>query len=275
MKVKSRIKSPKVKKNSKSASRGPVKSQGNSGSKGGKTRHLSRGLRRKYLDERLQSLHQRIGIIERELYKLEARFYRICIFGSARIKPNSPIYSDVKELATLLARQGIDILTGGGPGLMEAANDGAQKGKRDKGSKSLSYGISIELEWEPVPNPHLDVKRHHQKFSSRLDDFMRLSHAVVVTPGGIGTVLELMFAWQLVQVKHLKPRPIVLMGENFWQGIIDWMREYPLKRGLVGLKDFDHICIVDSPREVFDIIARHHKEFQKNRPILEELSRSY
>ena len=86
---------------------------------------------------------------------------------------------------------------------MEAANLGAQKGKKEskKKRRSLSFGLPIELEWEPLPNPHLDVKRHHHKFSSRLDDFMRLSDFVVCTPGGIGTVLELMFTWQLIQVK--------------------------------------------------------------------------
>lgn len=223
---------------------------------------VSRGQRRKHLDDRLRMLYQRVMLIEQELHSLdENRFYRTCIFGSARIKPDTREYKDVVELARMLARRGIDILTGGGPGLMEAANKGGKLGVEDKKSKSLSYGISIQLEFEPTPNQHLDVKRHHHKFSSRLDDFMRLSHSVVVTPGGVGTVLELFFTWQLIQVKHIPPRPIVLMDRKFWEGLLDWMKTFPLGRGLVGAKDFDFIRIVDGPEEAFEVIAKNHEEF--------------
>ena len=138
---------------------------------------------------------------------------------------------------------------------------GARLGKEEKKTKSLSFGISIELDFEPTPNKHLDVKRHHHKFSSRLDDFMRLSHAIIVTPGGIGTVLELFFAWQLVQVKHITMRPIVLMDKAYWTGLIEWMKEHPLGRKLVSPGDFDPIKIVDTPEEVVEIIAADHKEF--------------
>lgn len=229
-----------------------------------------RGERRKHLEERLQSLYQREMVIENELRDLEDnRFYRCCIFGSARIKEDSNHYKNVAYLAEKLASEGIDILTGGGPGLMEAANKGAMVGTEKANSKSVSYGLSIRLEWETEPNKHLDVKRHHQKFSSRLDDFMRLSHSVIVTPGGIGTILELFFSWQLIQVKHISYRPIVLMGKIFWTGIIDWMRVHPLAEGLVSDKDFDCITIVDSPDEVFQIISDHHKEFRKTHPLEE------
>ncbi|WKZ57459.1 MAG: LOG family protein [Bdellovibrionota bacterium] len=223
---------------------------------------VSRGQRRKHLDERLRLLYQRVMLIERELHSLdENRFYRTCIFGSARIKPDTKEYQDVFTLARMLSWRGIDILTGGGPGLMEAANKGAKLGVDEKKSKSLSYGISIQLEFEPTPNQHLDVKRHHHKFSSRLDDFMRLSHSVVVTPGGIGTVLELFFTWQLIQVKHISPRPIVLMDKEFWEGVIHWMKEYPLKRGLVSAKDFDCVTIASGPEEAFNIVSKNHDEF--------------
>lgn len=226
---------------------------------------LSRGQRRKHLDERLRALYQRVMMIERELRALDDnRFYRTCIFGSARIKPDTKEYNDVVALARYLSWRGIDILTGGGPGLMEAANKGGKLGQAEKKSKSLSYGISIELEFEPTPNQHLDVKRHHLKFSTRLDDFMRLSHSVVVTPGGIGTLLELFFTWQLVQVKHMTMRPLVLLDAGFWSGLIDWMREFPLERGLVSAKDFDCITIVDTPEEAFEVISLHHDEFLKS-----------
>lgn len=225
---------------------------------------IGRGLRRKHLDERLRLLHQREMLIERELRKLEDnRFYRTCIFGSARIKHDTQAYNDVVELARLVASDGIDILTGGGPGLMEAANKGAKLGQEEKRSRSLSFGISIQLDFEPEPNKHLDVKRHHHRFSSRLDDFMRLSKSVIITPGGIGTLLELFFTWQLVQVKHIEMRPIVLLGKEFWTGIIEWMRSEPLKRGLVSAPDFNCISIVDTPHEAYEIISKHHAEFRK------------
>jgi uncharacterized protein (TIGR00730 family) len=231
-------------------------------------RRESRGQKRKFLDERLRLLYQRAMLIEEELRHLdENRFYRVCIFGSARIKPNSQIYQDVFSLARFMAWEGIDVLTGGGPGLMEAANKGAQLGRQEKQTKSYSYGISIELSFEPEPNMHLDVKRHHQKFSSRLDDFMRLSNAVVVTPGGIGTLLELFFSWQLVQVKHISRRPIVLMGQAFWEGLLKWVNDIPVARGLITApKDIDFVSIVDTPEEVMEILSAHHKDFRKVQP---------
>lgn len=223
----------------------------------------SRGERRKHLDERLRLLYQRAMLIENELRKLdEDRFYRVCIFGSARIKPETKQYADCFALARYFGWEGIDVLTGGGPGLMEAANKGARLGREEKQSKSLSYGLSIQLEFEPEPNRHLDIKRHHHKFSSRLDDFIRLSHSVVCTPGGIGTLLEFFFVWQLIQVKHTTPRPIVLLERAFWEGIVEWLKAVPLQRGLVGERDFGVIHIVDTPEEVFEIISAHHREFR-------------
>lgn len=226
-------------------------------------RRGSRTERRKHLDERLRLLYQRTMVIEDELRKLdEDRFYRVCIFGSARIKPDTRQYAEVYELARYLSWEGIDVLTGGGPGLMEAANMGARLGREEKKTKSLSYGLSIQLEFEPEPNRHLDIKRHHHKFSSRLDDFIRLSNSVVCTPGGIGTLLEFFFVWQLIQVKHATPRPIVLMERSFWEGVLEWMKAAPLARGLVGEKDFSVIHIVDTPEEAFEIISKHHQEFR-------------
>ena len=222
-----------------------------------------RGELRRHLDERLRILHQRAIVIEEQLKKLdENRFYRTCIFGSARIKQDTHQYAQVFEVARYLAWEGIDVLTGGGPGLMEAANRGALLGREEKQTETLSFGLSIQLEFEPEPNKHLDIKRHHHKFSSRLDDFMRLSHSVVCTPGGIGTLLEFFFVWQLIQVKHATPRPIVLLEKAFWSEILDWMKDEVLERGLVGEKDFGCIHIVDTPEEVFEIISAHHREFR-------------
>jgi uncharacterized protein (TIGR00730 family) len=224
--------------------------------------YIPRSVRRKHLDSRLQSLYQRAMLLEKALIELEDnRFYRTCIFGSARIKPDTEAYNEVFLLARLLSWEGIDVLTGGGPGLMDAANRGAQLGKQEKKTKTLSYGISIRGGFEREANTHIDVKRHHQKFSSRLDDFMRLSHSVVITPGGVGTLLELFFTWQLIQVKHIPARPIVFLDKKFWSGILSWLREVPLARGLIGPADFDCISIADSPEEVAKIISAHHREF--------------
>ena len=228
---------------------------------------VSRGERRKHLDDRLRSLYQRVIFIERQLSELEGdRFFRCCIFGSARIKPETTAYNEVFTLARLLAWEGIDILTGGGPGLMEAANKGAKLGQQEKQSKTLSFGISIQLEFEPVPNSHLDVKRHHQRFSSRLDDFMRLSNCIVCTPGGIGTLLELFFAWQLIQVKHMEPRPIILLDKEFWSGIVEWLKSMPSQRGLISPRDFDCLRIVDTPEEAFEIVSTVHQDFLLKKP---------
>lgn len=217
--------------------------------------------RRKYLDERLRSLYQRAELLERELNLLsDPRFYRVCIFGSARLRPESKVYQDVVRLARMLTWDGIDILTGGGPGLMEAANLGAKEAQKERNIKTRSYGLPIKLEWENEPNHHLDVKRNHGKFSSRLDDFMRLSHSIICTPGGIGTVLELFFSWQLIQVRHISARPVVLMDKEFWTGIMAWMRNDVLDRGLISAKDFDCVSIVDSPEEAAEVITAHHKD---------------
>jgi uncharacterized protein (TIGR00730 family) len=244
---------------------------GRSSSKKTGARKGRRGELRRHLDERLRLLHQRAMVIEEQLRKLdENRFYRTCIFGSARIKQDTHQYAQVFEVARYLAWEGIDVLTGGGPGLMEAANRGALLGREEKQTETLSFGLSIQLEFEPEPNKHLDIKRHHHKFSSRLDDFMRLSHSVVCTPGGIGTLLEFFFVWQLIQVKHATPRPIVLLEKAFWGSILDWMQDEVLARGLVGEKDFGCIHIVDTPEEVFEIISAHHQEFRARAASIEE-----
>jgi uncharacterized protein (TIGR00730 family) len=251
-----------------SKDRAPTRTPRSSSSKSGRRSEL-----RRHLDERLMLLHHRTMLIEAELRKLdENRFYRTCIFGSARIKADTKQYAEVFEVARFLAWEGIDVLTGGGPGLMEAANKGARLGREEKKTRSLSYGLSIQLEFEPEPNRHLDIKRHHHKFSSRLDDFMRLSHSVICTPGGIGTILELFFVWQLIQVKHVPPRPIVLLDKEYWSGLLDWMRAEICARGLMSEKDFSFIHLVDTPEEAFEIISAHHKAFRSRVLKVEEPS---
>lgn len=227
-----------------------------------------KGARRRRLTERLEALRERAFLLEQELKTYTKDFFRVCIFGSARIKPDDDIYKATHELARLLGHEGIDVLTGGGPGLMEAANVGVLLGKKESGSKSKSFGISIELPFEKDDNEHLDIKHHHRRFSSRLDDFMRLSNAIVCMPGGIGTLLELYFSWQLLQVGHMPDRPIVLLNSSFWQGVIDWTKQEQVERGLVSPGDLRWVSIVDTPEEAMKIIREHFNHFNDRREAL-------
>ena len=229
----------------------------------------ARNARRRHLTERLETLRARTELIEGELQTYTDDYYRVCIFGSARIKPHDGIYELTERTAHMLGAAGIDVLTGGGPGLMEAGNKGARAGREGSGSKSRSFGISIQISTEKLPNDHLDIKHHHRKFSSRLDDFMRLSHGVIVMPGGIGTLLELYFGWQLVQVGHIDQRPIILMGKQFWSGLIGWMKETLLAGSLMSAGDFGCLNIVDTPEEALEIILKEFATFQAKKTLPE------
>ena len=221
--------------------------------------------RRWRLTERLSALRERTRLLELELHQYTSAFFRVCIFGSARIEPDDNIYQMTERLAFLLGKGGIDVLTGGGPGLMEAANKGVTAGRANSGSNSKSFGISIELNAFEPPNEHLDIKHHHKKFSSRLDDFMRLSNAVVVTPGGIGTLLELYFSWQLLQVGHMSDRPIILLKSDFWNGLIDWMEKEQVGNGLVSPGDLRWLKIVDTPEQAMGEVEKEFQKFKDRR----------
>jgi uncharacterized protein (TIGR00725 family) len=140
--------------------------------------------------------------------------FKVAIFGSARIKPGEKTYEDISDFAKNLAIKGYDIVTGGGPGAMEAASRGHHEACQDK-HESQAIGINIELPFEQQPNIYLDVTESTSTFSARLDTFMLLSHIFVVTPGGVGTLLELFYTWQLMQVHHICRTPIILWGEDY------------------------------------------------------------
>jgi uncharacterized protein (TIGR00730 family) len=223
-----------------------------------------RKVRRARLNERLGALRDRVRVLELELSDYTSGFYRVCIFGSARINPDDTIYKLTSELGEHLGEMGLDVLTGGGPGLMEAANKGVLEGKRKAGTRSKSFGLTIELnKFEEEASEHLDIKHHHRRFSSRLDDFMRLSNAVVVMRGGIGTLLELFFTWQLIQVGHMPNRPVILVDKKYWEGLLLWMQEHLVTNGLVSPGDMDFVEMVDTPEEAAAIIKANYEEFQK------------
>jgi uncharacterized protein (TIGR00730 family) len=197
--------------------------------------------------------------LEDELKRLEQDRFRVCIFGSARARPDDPIYKMVCRMAEMLAELNIDIVTGGGPGLMEAANLAVYGKYRE----SRSIGLPIQLpRSQELANKHLDIKSEHKRFSSRLDEFMRMSHAVIVAPGGVGTLLELMYVWQLIQVGMVEPRAVVLLDRDMWQGLIDWMKQEMLGRRLVSAHDFDFIHCVDTPEEALPYIKAELEKFR-------------
>jgi uncharacterized protein (TIGR00730 family) len=210
---------------------------------------------------RLQQLLDEYLEVESELRALEDTDFRVCLFGSARIRPQDPTYKEIYRLARELGAFGMDIVTGGGPGLMEAANRGVQDARS---GRSKSYGLPILLpRSDEVANKHLDIKSEHKRFSSRLDEFMRLSHAVVVAPGGIGTLLELAYVWQLIQVGLLEKRPVILLGTRFWEGLLEWMREQQLGKAYIGPHDFDCIRMVDSTDEAVALLREEQLRFEE------------
>lgn len=193
--------------------------------------------------------------------ELAQKDFRVAIFGSARIKENDKFYKQVFELAADIGRHGFDIVTGGGPGLMEAANAGHTLGDPNKLSDNI--GLPIRLPWENRANKHLEIKRHFNKFSDRLDTFVALSSAIVVVPGGIGTCLELFYIWQLIQVRHIPPMPIILVGK-MWEEMLKWVREYPIKQGLVSKEEDDWVYVAKNNKEAMEIILKAHKQFIKH-----------
>src|SRR3954468_756982 len=149
--------------------------------------------------------------------------YRVTIFGSARAQPGTFVHDEVKRVAAALAEMGCDVITGGGPGLMQAANEGAAAVNAPERNRSV--GIRVELPFEQEANPFVEQAFEHKTFFTRLHHFVLTSDAFVVAPGGIGTVLELMMIWQLLQVRHIQGTPLILVGK-LWTGLVDWAKTH-------------------------------------------------
>ncbi len=181
--------------------------------------------------------------------------YRVAIFGSARIKEGSKEYNDVYLIARGLAESRFDIVTGGGPGIMQAANAGHKSAHTD----TNSMGLTIKLPFEQETNKYLDIKKEFDRFSNRLDTFMSFSDAVIVATGGIGTLLEMFYSWQLSQVKHICETPIVLYGD-MWAGLIEWLRTEVLARSLFDSKDMNNIFHITSVERVVNFIRKVHED---------------
>ena len=181
--------------------------------------------------------------------------YRVTIFGSARAKQGTVAYEETKRAATALAEMGCDIITGGGPGLMQAANEGV-----GLTNPADSMGIRVDLPFEQEVNPFVELAYEHRTFFTRLHHFVLASDAFIVAPGGIGTVLETMMIWQLLQVRHLEHTPLILVG-NMWPGLIDWVREAMLsfETPLIDPGDVDIPVCVSNADEAIAIIQNHRK----------------
>ena len=174
----------------------------------------------------------------------------IAIFGSARTRPDDADYKAAQETGALLAAQGFAVITGGGPGIMEAANRGAFE------AGGLSIGCNIELPFEQRPNAYQTLSLTFKYFFVRKMMFVKYSLAFVIFPGGFGTFDELFEALTLIQTKKIRNFPIVLFGSQYWSGMLAWFREEVLRGGKIGEHDLDMFHVTDSPAEVVEIVTR-------------------
>src|SRR5262245_15223331 len=183
--------------------------------------------------------------------------YRVTIFGSARAKPGTYVYDEVKRVATAMADLGCDLVTRRRPGLMQAANEGAAAVGAPERNRSV--GIRVDLPFEQEVNPFVEQAFEHKTFFTRLHQFVLMSDAFLVAPGGIGTVLELMMIWQLLQVRHLRGTPLILVGQ-MWPGLVEWARASMLSTDppLAGAADMAIPRCVATGNEAITLIREHH-----------------
>ena len=184
--------------------------------------------------------------------------YRVAIFGSARAQPGTFVYEEVKRVAAAFASLGCDIITGGGPGLMQAANEGATSA----GARH-SVGIRVELPFEQDVNPFVEQAFEHETFFTRLHHFVLASDAFVVVPGGIGTVLETLMVWQLLQVRHVDNVPLILVGK-MWRGLVEWANASMLdpRLALANPDDLQIPLCVETADEAIAVVRDLHREWQ-------------
>ena len=182
----------------------------------------------------------------------------VSIFGSARTKPDNPKYKLAQDIAFMLTQKGYGVITGGGPGMMEAGNKGAQRGG------GTSVGLNIELPMEQEPNPHIDQDKNlnFDYFFVRKVMFVKYSQGFIVMPGGFGTLDELFEAITLIQTFKISRFPIVLVGSDFWNGLIDWIKEVVLTReNNVSAEDLNLFKVVDTAEEAVQVIEDFYKRY--------------
>ncbi len=203
------------------------------------------------------------GVVNRltEIRPPKRKRYRVTIFGSARLQPDNPLYAGVRHLASQLTVMGCDIVTGGGPGLMQAANEGSVIA--DPADLTKSIGIRVELDTEQSTNPFVEQVYKHQTFFSRLHHFVLLSDAFVVVPGGIGTTLEAMMIWQLLQVRKLHNTPLIMVGK-MWFDLNAWAQEHMVnvEHKMANPIDMHIPYCVDNFEEAIALLRASHAEWQ-------------
>jgi hypothetical protein len=177
--------------------------------------------------------------------------HAVSIFGSARTTPDDPYYRKAELLARLLAEKGFGVITGGGPGVMEAANKGAA------GAGGQSVGMNIRLPFEQKPNPYANINIDYKYFFTRKVMFVKYAMAYVVLPGGFGTMDELFEALTLIQTKRIKSFPVILMGSEYWKGLLDWLRKTMLLGNKISPADLELFQIIDDPEEAVKHIQKY------------------
>ncbi|MGZ0077477.1 TIGR00730 family Rossman fold protein [Methylomonas sp. EFPC1] len=177
----------------------------------------------------------------------------ISIFGSARLPPEHFYYQKTVELAEMLSKEGFAVISGGGPGVMEAANKGAILHDQP------SIGLNIELPMEQTPNPYQNISLNFRYFFVRKVMFVRYSIGYVCMPGGFGTLDEFFEALTLMQTHKIYPIPLVLFGTDFWSGLMDWMKAKMMEYGTISAEDLKLITVTDDPQEVVDIMVAHRE----------------
>ncbi len=176
----------------------------------------------------------------------------ISIFGSARISPKDPYYKIAQDIAFTLAKAGYNIITGGGPGIMEAANKGAQKGK------GQSVGLNIQIPREQKPNAYIDLLLEFRYFFSRKVMFVKYAKAFVILPGGFGTLDELFEALTLIQTRRIEPFPVVLVGKSYWQGLVSWLKSTVLKKQCINSSDLLIFEVVETAQQALEVIEKFY-----------------
>ena len=195
--------------------------------------------------------------------RLAAIHPAVSIFGSARMRPDSPHYRLAETIARQLSDAGFSVISGGGPGIMEAANKGAYQGR------SPSVGLNIQLPREQHANAYQDISQTFRHFFARKYMFVRFASAYVVMPGGFGTLDELLEALTLIQTGKSRKIPIILVHTPFWRGLIDWFRTTLVAEGAICPEDVGLIQLIDEPQAVVDAIFSHYERHDFDRPAAE------
>jgi uncharacterized protein (TIGR00730 family) len=190
----------------------------------------------------------------------------ISIFGSARTRTDDPYYKAAQETAALLSRAGFAVITGGGPGIMEAANRGAFE------AGGLSVGCNIELPFEQGSNPYLTKGLKFKYFFVRKMMFVKYSLGFIIFPGGFGTLDELFEALTLIQTKKIRNFPVVLFGSDYWSGMLSWIRDFAMKEGKVSEQDLKLLHLTDSPAEVVKIIVESQSSLRVDNSLISEIA---